>query len=131
MKAVDTILLVDDELDVRKEIARVLTEWGYAVDEADDVKDTMNKLSKNDYELVLLDLRIPDMDDEIWGVQGGLQTLKTIRNTKPMLPVIVFSMLADEVDHIVFPIKMGAYDFFRKDELLGQNGGVEGRGRPV
>jgi CheY-like chemotaxis protein len=137
--ATPTILLVDDEPDVREEIARVLKWWGYAVEEASDYQETMIRLSQLDCDLVLLDLKIPNKDHEVWGIQGGLETLRRIRDTQPTLPVVVFSLLVDEIDHIVFPIRMGAYDFLPKTDLLEQKGrcrsvigdAVQGMSMPV
>lgn len=121
MNAIRTVLLVDDDTGIREEIARVVGEWGYAVDEAADYQETMDQVSGRDYDLVLLDLRIPDRDGFKLGPKGGFEALEDIGRTKPSLPVVVFSD-DTQVENIVRSIRMGAYDFFPKEELLVRTG---------
>lgn len=77
------ILIVDDEPVVTKSCERVLTPEGYSVDCAYDGKDAVNKLSRNGYDLVITDIKMPGMD--------GLDLIRWIRNTKPDTGVVVIT----------------------------------------
>ncbi|MCX5788368.1 MAG: response regulator [Elusimicrobia bacterium] len=77
------ILVVDDEEDMRLAINRVLTRRGHRVREAPDGESALAAVRREAPDLVLLDMRLPGMDD--------LQTLKRIREMKPALPVIMVS----------------------------------------
>lgn len=121
MNAIRTILLVDDDTEIREEIAKVVKSWDYAVDEAADYQETMGQVSGHNYDLVLLDLRIPDRNSHKLGAKGGFEALEDIGHMKPSLPVVVFSD-DTQVENIVHSIRTGAYDFLPKEELLARTG---------
>ena len=107
MKPFLRILLVDDERVVREGIRRVLTREGYSVNTADSGKAALEKLALQRYDLVLLDIRLPDQD--------GLTVLRTIVQAEAygQLPVIMITGYP-EIETAVQSIKLGALDYLTK-----------------
>jgi len=58
------ILVVDDEERFRKSMARILKSKGYVVDEASDGMDALNRLATGGFDVVLLDLKMPELSGE-------------------------------------------------------------------
>ncbi len=77
------ILIVDDEPVVIKSCERVLTPEGFTVDAANNGKDAMSRLSSNNYDLVITDLKMPGMD--------GIELVRWIRNSKPGTGVVIIT----------------------------------------
>ncbi len=77
------ILIVDDEPVVIKSCERVLTPEGFTVDAASNGKDAMSRLSSNNYDLVITDLKMPGMD--------GIELVRWIRNSKPGTGVVIIT----------------------------------------
>jgi len=75
------ILIVDDDESIRKVIATVLEEKGYAIDTAEDGKQAIEKTKKNFYNLGLFDIRLPDIE--------GTQLLAKIKDTTPRMRKII------------------------------------------
>ena len=76
------ILVIDDEESVRKSLAFVLEDEGYAVDVAENGHEAIKKSKANVYNLALVDLRLPDMD--------GIELLTTLREAVPkMIKIII------------------------------------------
>jgi PAS domain S-box-containing protein len=69
------VLVVDDELSVRLMINRVLSREGYSVDTAENGKAALEEYGKNKYDLLLVDIRMPDMD--------GMDLYYHLRETSP------------------------------------------------
>ena len=86
------ILVVEDELDSQDAIVEGLRLSGYAVDASDNGKDAFDKLFVEDYDLLILDLNIPEMD--------GLEVLKAIRDEKPTLKVLILSARSSVEDKV-------------------------------
>lgn len=107
MKPFLRILLVDDERVIREGIRRVLIREGYAVNTADSGKAALEKLALQRYDLVLLDVRLPDQD--------GLTVLRTIVQGEAygQLPVIMITGYP-EIETAVQSIKLGALDYLTK-----------------
>jgi two-component system, NtrC family, nitrogen regulation response regulator NtrX len=107
--AASTVLVVDDERNIRRTLEMVLTGEGYRVLEAGSAEDALGTLSSPDQpvDLVLLDLNLPGI--------GGLEALERLRADESTrdLPVIVISGHAT-VHDAVAAIKLGANDFFEK-----------------
>jgi len=70
------ILVVEDEQDLRDLYVQILQQEGYVVDNAEDGEKAYDKLSKNEYDLVLLDIILPKMD--------GLQILEKLAKINKM-----------------------------------------------
>ncbi len=104
-----TVLVVDDERNIRRTLHMVLAGEGYPVLEAESAEIALDVLrrSQQPVDVVLLDLKLPGMT--------GLEALEKIRadETTRDLPVIVISGHAT-VDDAVSAIKLGATDFFEK-----------------
>ena len=84
------ILLVDDHAMVRAGIRLLLQELGAGVllDDAGEGGEALRKIRGNDYDLVILDLSLPDI--------SGFQVLAGVKREKPRLPVIIVSMHREE-----------------------------------
>ncbi len=99
------ILVIDDDEVVRQSIVAYLEDSGFAVKEAADGKTGIEILKSSSPSIVITDLRMPDVD--------GLQVLKTVRNWKPELPVIVVSGMG-VVRDVVDALRLGAVDYLIK-----------------
>ena len=86
------ILIVDDVADDRLMARMILEKEGYKVVEAKDWKEALNIIKDGTLSLVLLDLRMPEMD--------GLELLGRIRkeNSQEILPVVVYSSVPNTCD---------------------------------
>jgi len=100
-----TIMVVDDEKDIRESLSGVLSDEGYIVVTADSSEDALKKIEAAVPELVLLDIWLPGMD--------GTEALKRIKLKHPFLPVIMISGHAN-IETAVKTTKLGAYDFIEK-----------------
>ncbi len=100
-----TVLVVDDEKNIRKTLRLVLEEEGYAVAEAETAERAIELLQSEPVDLGVFDVRLPGMD--------GLSLLARARELWRDLPVIVISGHADTPD-VVEAMKRGAADFFSK-----------------
>ena len=100
-----TILVADDEKNIREGLARALELDGYDVLTAEDGKQAMDFLQKKPVDLVLTDLRMPKV--------SGEELLKHIAGTLPNLPVIVLTGHGT-VENAVGAMRHGAYDFLTK-----------------
>ena len=99
------ILIVDDDHSLCEILANILDYAGYTGDVAHNGKTALTKIENNLFDLVLLDLKLPDID--------GIKVLKEIMQKKPYLPVIMIS--AEGTIHTaVEATKLGAYDFLEK-----------------
>ena len=78
-----TILVVDDDAQVRKLCRLTLEESGYLVSEATNGKNALAAIEQTDFDLIVLDLAMPDMD--------GFEFLKTVRVKSPKLKIVVIS----------------------------------------
>jgi two-component system response regulator AtoC len=99
------ILVVDDDEVMRQTLSDVLTKRGYAVATAETGGQTLSYLKDQPFDLILLDIRLPDMD--------GLDVLKRLKEIESDLMVIVMTAYSD-VQTAVTAIKSGAYDYIDK-----------------
>ena len=101
------LLLVDDEPANRELLKRRLVRAGYQVAEADGGRAALTMIEQDAFDLVLLDVLMPDMD--------GLQTLELIRRTRSVsdLPVVMATGLAGTSD-MVTALELGANDYVTK-----------------
>ena len=103
-----SVLIVDDEANIRTSLQRALGREGYQVDAAATVAEARNKL-RDAYDFVLLDVWFPE--------EGGLALLEEIANHNPETVVIVMSGHAT-IDVAVQATKLGAFDFLEKPVSL-------------
>lgn len=99
-----TILVVDDELLIRKVIREYLESENYKVLEAENGLDTLRVLSSNKVNLIILDIMMPKMD--------GFACLEEIRKTKD-IPVIMLSAMKEETDKLN-SFNLGVDDYVTK-----------------
>jgi DNA-binding NtrC family response regulator len=100
-----TILVAEDEAEVRSYFDLALRCRGYSVQLANDGVETLARLAERDVGLVLMDLLMPRKD--------GLETLREIRRMQPELPVIMVSG-ASSPSVVIEAMKNGATDFLAK-----------------
>ncbi len=110
-RACPRILLVDDEPRIRDFIARALGAAGYTVDTAGNGRDGLRMALAGDYDLVILDLIMPDID--------GRHILTQLLADRHEQPVLVLSCLAD-VTTKVDCLELGAQDYLTKPFSLAE-----------
>mgnify|MGYP006288475189 FL=1 len=107
------ILIIEDEGAIRKVLKNILSEENkdFSIDEAENGKQGLDKLSASDFDLVLCDIKMPGMD--------GLEVLDRIRKDHPDTAVIMISGHGD-LETAVDSMKKGAYDYISKPPDLNR-----------
>ncbi len=100
-----TILVVDDNLDNRRLLRLMLEKAGYGVQTAESGTEALNLYQKNQIDVVLLDLQMPEMD--------GITTLKNLRQIDSNAQVIVITAYGS-IERAVAAMKAGALDFLTR-----------------
>jgi two-component system, NarL family, invasion response regulator UvrY len=102
------ILVADDHEVVRKGLVKVLSETlqPVKIDEAGSGQEAVSKASKMEYDLVVLDMKMPG--------KSGLDVLKELKQHRPKLPVLILSMLPEE-QFAVRALRAGASGYLTKD----------------
>lgn len=103
-----TVLCIEDEADIRKELVFGLSKFSFKVMSAGSGEEALSLLSAERPDLILCDVLMPGF--------GGLELLKRIRATMPHLnstPFLFLSALADR-SHILQGLKLGADDYLTK-----------------
>ncbi len=109
------VLIADDHTIFREGLKHILTEYPDMIiaDEARNGREVLEKIWKNDYDMVLLDISMPGMT--------GLEALKQLKNDRPKLPVLVLSMHPEE-QYAIRALRAGASGYLTKesapDELM-------------
>src|SRR5437016_2333679 len=120
------ILVVEDEKRIADFLTRGLQGAGYAVDSAPNGQTALEFVHATDYDLVILDIMLPDVD--------GLSVLEKIRNRKVGPPVLILSARG-AVDDRVKGLERGADDYLTKPfafvELLARVRALLRRGQPT
>ncbi len=109
-----TILIIDDDDQLRVSFQRLLKEEGYSVDSAPSGEVGLNLVKSKTPDLVILDMRLPGMN--------GLETFRHIHAMEPKLPVIIMTAFGT-TETAIEATKMGAFDYILKPfdipEMLG------------
>ncbi len=100
-----SILIVDDEPGVRSALTGVLRDEGYEVEAVDSGEAALDRLGRQGYDVVVLDVWLPGMD--------GLATLARMRERQIETQVVIISGHGN-IESAVRAIKMGAFDFVEK-----------------
>jgi two-component system, NtrC family, response regulator AtoC len=100
-----TILVADDEESVRNLIRRVLTKMDYSVETAGNGEEVLNQIKKHDFDLLIMDIRMPKMD--------GMETFKVLRLDYPNLPIIMMTAYST-VETTLETMRLGAFDYLTK-----------------
>ena len=99
------VLIVDDEELIRETLQRILKKEGYYIDVAVNGNEAIQKFNDNNFDLVLLDINLPDID--------GLEVLKSLKEVTSDILVIMITGYAS-VENAVKAMKYGAYDYVEK-----------------
>ena len=107
------ILIIEDEAAIRRVLTKIISEENddYVVSEACDGLEGIEKITKNDYDLVLCDIKMPKMD--------GVEVLERIRKLKPEVPFVMISGHGD-LDTAVNTMRLGAFDYISKPPDLNR-----------
>jgi two-component system response regulator AtoC len=107
------LLIVDDEENMRHMLQVMLQKAGYVVQTAADGVEGLEQIAKQDFDFVLCDLRMPNMD--------GMTFLERTKQTHPYQTVIMMSAYGT-IDTALEAMMIGAYDYiskpFKQDEVL-------------
>jgi DNA-binding NtrC family response regulator len=110
-----SILVVDDESEIREGLEMLLSSEGYGVSSAETGESGLAKIGEHPFDLLLLDVSLPD--------GNGLDLLREIRRRDPLLSVVLITAYGS-IDMARAAFKGGALDFITKpwsnDELLAQ-----------
>jgi len=99
------LLVVEDELDFAQALARGLRQQGYAIDVAPDGMQGWELAEVNEYDLLILDLNLPEMD--------GLEVCRRLRASQPSLLILMLTA-RDRPDERVKGLDLGADDYLVK-----------------
>ena len=100
-----TILIIDDDDQLRTSFERLLKEEGYSVDSAPSGELGLNWIKSKIPDLVILDMRLPGMN--------GLETFKCINEVEPKLPVVIMTAFGT-TETAIEATKMRAFDYILK-----------------
>ena len=105
----ERILVVDDQDTQRRKMTLAVAALGYTVDAANDGKQALLKLRESEYDLILLDILMPEFD--------GFDVMEFLNKDSRLkeIPVIVISALDTEMSSVVKAINLGAQDFLPKN----------------
>jgi two-component system response regulator AtoC len=109
--AQDRVLIVEDEKLIRWSIKSRLEEKGYIVSEVDSGKKAFDLLEEEDFDLMLLDFRLPDTT--------GLEILRRVRQEAPETSVVMMTAYGT-VESAVEAMKLGAFDYLTKPVNLDE-----------
>jgi DNA-binding response OmpR family regulator len=104
MSGVHTLLFIEDDDQIRLALRLALEDEGYDVVEAADGRSGLERFAEREPDLVLLDLRLPDI--------SGFEVCRTLRS-RSIVPIIVVTAQADTYD-MVAGLEAGADDYVRK-----------------
>jgi two-component system OmpR family response regulator len=104
MAPVRTILLVDDDKNLREVARYALSQAGFRVEEAANGRDALAAARAHPPDLVVLDVRMPEMD--------GLETCRELRKTS-RVPIVFLSSADEEIDRVL-GLELGGDDYLGK-----------------
>lgn len=99
-----TILIIDDDADIRDIVRIALSQAGFQTEEAGDGREGLGAVARIKPDLVVLDIGLPEMD--------GLEVCRTVR-VHSDVPILFLTAQGDEIDRIV-GLEMGADDYLPK-----------------
>lgn len=108
-----SVLVIDDEENMRHMLAHIIARAGYTIETAGDGEEGLQKLKHTPFTVILCDIKMPGMD--------GMSFLRASKEL-PITPTIVMMSAYGTIDMAVEAMKIGAYDFiskpFKSDEIL-------------
>ena len=107
------ILIIEDEAAIRRVLVKILSEESdsYQVSEAEDGLIGIEMIKKEDFDLVLCDIKMPKMD--------GVEVLEATKKIKPEIPIVMISGHGD-LDTAVNTMRLGAFDYISKPPDLNR-----------
>jgi two-component system nitrogen regulation response regulator NtrX len=107
------ILIIEDEAAIRRVLSKILLEEDekYQIEEAVDGQEGLEKIKKDDYDLVLCDIKMPKFD--------GIEVLEAVKKIKPETPFIMISGHGD-LETAVNSMRLGAFDYISKPPDLNR-----------
>ena len=105
------ILVVDDEQNSREGLTKILIKEGYEVVAAESGQDALAKAKKQDFDLIITDLRMPEI--------SGIDVLEKIREKKPDIGVIIVTAYG-EVNSYLKAMTLGAFEYLNKPIKLDE-----------
>src|SRR3972149_3553618 len=100
-----SLLVIDDEPEIRESLETLLSLEGFAVESAADARSGFERLEHKPFDLVLLDVSLPD--------RSGLDLLEEIRSTNRALPVVMITAYGS-VESAVQAMRRGAANYITK-----------------
>jgi DNA-binding response OmpR family regulator len=105
------ILLVEDDFNLAETLAEAITDQRYVVDVADDGESALNYIKNLDYDLILLDVMLPDLN--------GIDLCQKLRSQGYQMPILMITAL-DTVSDKITGLDAGADDYIIKPVDLGE-----------
>jgi DNA-binding response OmpR family regulator len=105
------ILLVEDDFNLAETLAEAITDQRYVVDVADDGESALNYIKILDYDLILLDVMLPDLN--------GIDLCQKLRSQGYQMPILMITAL-DTVSDKITGLDAGADDYIIKPVDLGE-----------
>ncbi|MFC2110674.1 sigma-54-dependent transcriptional regulator [Bacteroidota bacterium] len=107
------ILIIEDEAAIRRVLTKIISEENdsYHIEEAADGLEGLEKITKEDYDLILCDIKMPKMD--------GVEVLEKAKKIKPEIPVVMISGHGD-LDTAINTMRLGAFDYISKPPDLNR-----------
>ena len=100
-----SVLIIDDEEEIRESIEMLLTSEGLSADTAGSGEEGLKKIEDNLYDAVLLDLMLPG--------KSGMEVQKDIKRIDPTLPIVIITAIG-ALETAVTAIKEGSFDYVTK-----------------
>ena len=109
------VLVVDDDLEIRRLLARYMLEQGFRVQLASECAEVRERIAANQVDVIVLDVMLPD--------GSGLDLCRDLRTRRSKIPIILVTALKEDVDRFVGR-EIGADDCvgkpFNPRELVGR-----------
>ncbi len=99
------ILIVDDEATIRDTLCTILTEEGFEARSAENGRQALELIQQENFDLVITDLRMPEMD--------GLELLKAVKLNSPQTSVIIITAYGS-MESAIEALRLGAFDYLIK-----------------
>src|SRR5579872_4572534 len=100
-----SVLIIDDEEEIRESIELLLSSEGLSTDTAATGEEGLRKIEEHHYDLVLLDLMLPG--------RSGMDIQRDIKRIDPTLPVVIITAMGT-IENAVTAIKEGSFDYVTK-----------------
>lgn len=105
MRKQKKILIVEDEKVIREFLSKLLVSLNYQVDSACDGLEAIKKIEKNEYSIILSDVKMPNMD--------GVELLKKVKEINKKIEVILITGFPN-IEDAEKSIQLGAYAYTKK-----------------